>query len=157
MARLTCEQCPSVDVREVAGRSCYPNPSGLTVRRGQLQDWIELIYTDQPNLGGRRAWFRCGQCERRCRLLYSRDGALACRVCHGLAYASQRARREDRLIVRAQAIRLRLGGTANLTAPFPERPKHMHRSTYAQWREKAEAAEQASATMMREWLNAART
>ena len=65
-----------------------------------------------------------------------------------LAYTSLRERREDRLIGRAQAIRRRLGGTANLTAPFPDRPKHMHRRTYIHWRDKAAAAEQAGFTII---------
>ncbi len=93
-----------------------------------------------------------GRCERRCTLLYWRNDTLACRICHGLAYASQRERREYRLIGRAQSIRRRLGGTANLTAPFPERPKGMHQQTYARWRDKAAAAEQASAAIIWDWL-----
>ncbi len=149
MGRLTCEQCPAVDVRQVVG----PNMSeaGIAVYHGRLRGWAELAYTDQ-HLGGRRAWFRCRQCERRCRLLYWRGEALACRLCHGLAYASQRERREYRLLGRAQAIRRRLGGTANLTALFPERPKGMHRSTYAQWRDKAIAAEHAGCAIIWGWL-----
>ncbi len=82
---------------------------------------------------------------------------LACRTCHGLAYQSQRDRREDRLRHRARAIRQRLGGTANLFEPFPDRPKRIHRSTYARWREKAAAAEQAGAEIMRDWLDRRRS
>ncbi len=151
MSRLTCEQCPAVDVRQVVGRSGNPDMSGLTVYHGHLRGWAELAYTDQ-HLGGRRAWFRWHGCGRRCRLLYWRGEALACRLCHGLAYASQRERREYRLLGRAQAIRRRLGGTANLTALFPERPKGMHRSTYAQWRDKAIAAEHAGCAIIWGWL-----
>ena len=61
---------------------------------------------------------------------------------------SQRENREWRLIGRAQAIRRRLGGTANLFAPFPDRPKGMHRRTYARWREKADTAEQAGCAII---------
>ncbi len=140
MSRLTCEQCTAVDVRQVVGANMTED--GIVVYHRGLRGWVDLIYTDQ-HLGGRRAWFRCPRCKRRRALLYWRDETLVCRTCHGLAYMSQRERREYRLIGRAQAIRQRLGGTANLTAPFPDRPKHMHRSTYARWRDKAAAAEQA--------------
>ncbi len=43
----------------------------------------------------------------------------------------------------ARAIGRRLGGSINLLEPFPERPKGMHRETYARWRRKGLNAEQA--------------
>ena len=145
MGRMTCEQCPAVDVHQAV----LPNmiETGITVGHGQLRGWAELAYTDQ-HLGGRRAWFLCPRCDRRCRLLYWRNETLACRICHGLAYTSQRERREYRLLSRAQAIRQRLGGSVNLFKPFPERPAGMHRSTYARWRENADAAQQAGAAIV---------
>ena len=39
--------------------------------------------------GALHRWFACPDCDRRCRLLYLRDGRLACRQCHRLIYASQ--------------------------------------------------------------------
>jgi hypothetical protein len=41
---------------------------------------------------------------------------------------------------KAQSIRERLGGSANMTEPFPEKPKGMHCRTYERlWREHYEA------------------
>jgi hypothetical protein len=38
-------------------------------------------------------------------------------------------------------LRLRLGGVASIAAPFPERPRGVHRKTYARLRRRAEALE----------------
>ena len=43
----------------------------------------------------------------------------------------------DRGIGRARKIRVQLGGTANLFADFPEKPKGMHWRTYMRLREPA--------------------
>lgn len=87
------------------------------------------------NYGGRRAWFRCpaSGCGRRVAILYG-NGIFACRLCHRLAYSSQRIQAWDRALRRAQAIRQRLSGTANMYDPFPERPRWMHARTYIELR-----------------------
>ena len=46
-----------------------------------------------------------------------------------------------RKIRRLQKIRMRLGGSADMTEPFPEKARGMHRRTYLRLRERAEAAE----------------
>ncbi len=87
------------------------------------------------NYGGRRAWFRCPRpdCERRVAILYL-DGIFACRNCHQFAYDSQRIAAWERALNRAQSIRERLGGTANMHEPFPQKPKRMHWLTYHELR-----------------------
>jgi hypothetical protein len=50
---------------------------------------------------------------------------------------------------RAQAIRIKLGGSANLNEPFPRKPEGMRWSTYRRLRRQAEAAESRS---LPDWL-----
>jgi len=51
------------------------------------------------HFGGRRPWFQCPWCARRCALIYgiSRDGFFACRICLRLGYASESEDRAGRL------------------------------------------------------------
>ncbi len=139
--RATCGEFPAFDVRRIMPRMLTPY-DGVMIEHGKGRTRVDLVYTDQQ-LGGRRRWFVCPDCGRRCLLLYQRVERLACRTCHDLAYASECESREDRLRRRARTIRRRLGGSANLLDPFPDKPKGMHRSTYARWRRKGLNAEQA--------------
>lgn len=70
-------------------------------------------------------------CDRRAAKLFLHNGLFLCRHCHGLAYESQRQDKGHRLLNKAQAIRLRLGGSANLLTPIPGKPKCMHWATYS--------------------------
>ncbi len=110
-------------------------------RRGELGEWEDVeqsVYlTWTPcNLGGKHPWFVCPgvvggrYCGRRVAILYSAGRYFLCRHCYDLTYRSRQA--SDRLgpLHKARRIRQRLGGSANLMEPFPERPKGMHRRTY---------------------------
>lgn len=108
-------------------------------------DWTSCHY------GGKRPWFRCPgvpehkTCHRRVAILYylyHQRSYFLCRKCYGLVYPSQYEDREDRVIRRAQKIRLRLGGSASLMEPFPSKPKGMHWDTYSDLWIRAKAAEQ---------------
>lgn len=102
---------------------------------------IALRFSRQ-RLGGRRAWMACSGCGGRRRVLYrNHDGAFACRRCLGATYASQYEPPLFGAIDRARALRARLGGSADFYAPFPDRPKHMRRATYARISALAEANE----------------
>ena len=72
--------------------------------------------------------------------LYLRGQVFACRQCCGLAYASQSENPRYRAIGRAQKLRMRLGGSANLLERFPKRPRGMQRLTYYRLSAKAMAA-----------------
>jgi hypothetical protein len=106
------------------------------------------------HLGGQRPWFVCSiscngrYCGRRAALLYGAGELFACRRCYGLAYASQQEAPRHRGMSRAQKIRMRLGGSANLCRPFPEKPKRMHWRTYLKLRARSMAAEADSYRLM---------
>lgn len=112
------------------------NPiSGISEQR-IFYDWTE------QRLGGRRRWFLCPSCGKRCSKLFEQNTWFACRRCLGLAYQSQREQPQWRPLLRVQKICMRLGGTANLTQPFPPKPKGMHVSTYDRLRARAWVLEQ---------------
>ena len=108
------------------------------------EPWLRLAYSltqesldyrvglesTSPHFGGLRWWFSCESCQRRSGKLYLPTGEkfFRCRRCHKLVYEAQRENRGSRLLRKAGKIRYRLGGSSN--NPFPEKPKHMHWSTY---------------------------
>lgn len=101
---------------------------------GQLiEPYLVRWVTTRPHFGGVRYWWRCPACNRRCATLYGGRYFL-CRTCHRLAYASSQSRsRYVTVDARLYRIRRRLGETDNvgLFADLPERPRFMHRTTYA--------------------------
>lgn len=104
---------------------------------------VTIDSTPQP-FGGRRIWFHCQLCRRRCGKLYltREQPRLWCRLCHNLAYASQReavARRWER---RARRIVDRLGGEAPdglVYKPHAMRWRTFHRlmDEVQQWNDRA--------------------
>jgi Zn-finger protein len=100
------------------------------------QDWKTEeypVFLDRTrcNYGGKRLWFLCPArgCSRRIAILYG-GSIFACRDCHQLAYESQREAPYNRALSRAQAIRMKLGGSPDMTEDFPDKPKGMHWRTY---------------------------
>jgi hypothetical protein len=65
-----------------------------------------------------------------CGVLSDAGSGFFCRQCLRLRYESQMITRSWKRLERARSIRLRLGGSANLCEPFPERPKYMRRTRY---------------------------
>lgn len=116
---------------------------GVVTIEGRRQ--LVLIEEMPVHLGGSRPWFRCG-CGKRCAKIYGSPYAggsrFTCRSCKRIAYPSQSEDPRYRPTRRAQRIRERLGGSANLCMPFPVKPKGMHWATYDQAHAKAAAFEQ---------------
>jgi hypothetical protein len=107
------------------------------------------------NFGGERPWFVCpgDGCGRRVAIMYGPGRYFLCRRCYDLVYESQRENAMSRALRRAQNIRERLGGSANMMQPFPEKPKDRHWQTYERlWWEHHEAEVEQLAGM-REWLD----
>lgn len=117
-------------------------------RNGQswedVEERVSVAWT-VCNFGGERPWFICPgtRCSRRVAKLYA-GGYFICRHCLGLAYESQREAPEYRLMRRERKIRMRLGGSSDLAASYPDKPKGMHWTTYTRLYENAVEAECAS-------------
>jgi hypothetical protein len=126
-------------------------------RGGEWEDVWEPMSLEWTacNFGGERPWFVCpgARCGRRVALLYGVGRYFLCRSCYDLVYESQRENGMSRALRRAQGIRERLGGSANMTKPFPEKPKGMHWSTYDRLFWEHHEAETEQLTSMREWLD----
>jgi hypothetical protein len=105
------------------------------------EEYPAFLDSTRCNYGGARTWFLCPArgCSRRVAILYL-GSIFACRHCHQLAYDSQREAPYSRALSRAQAIRMKLGGSPNMGEDFPDKPKGMHWRTYWRHRERAEKA-----------------
>jgi hypothetical protein len=118
--------------------------------------WCEVptvpVSQSACHFGGVRFWFHCPACGTRVALLYSVRAFLRCRTCHNLAYPSQNVSAHDRPLRRAQAIRMRLGGTGNMLEPFPVKPRGMHWDTYSRLWQKYCPAERRDLAGMQAWL-----
>ena len=133
-------------------------------RRGSGGEWedvkepVPLEWTP-CNFGGERPWFVCPgvvngvACGRRVAILYGPGKYFLCRHCYDLRYESQRQDKKDRALRRAQKIRQRLGGSANMMEPFPEKPKGMRHDTYMRLFWKHDDAEEEYLAGIREWLD----
>jgi hypothetical protein len=86
-------------------------------------------------------------------LYYGPGKYFLCRHCYDLSYQSQREDKKDRALRRARKISMRLGGSANVLEPLPERPKGMHLDTYMRLFWEHHEAEMEHLASMRERLD----
>ena len=96
-----------------------------------VEQFVHFDYTP-CNYGGKRTWLLCPHCNRRVTCIYGKGKYFLCRHCYGLNHQTQHEGYYDRQLSKAQSIRKKLGGSASLDSPFPEKPKGMHWKTY--WR-----------------------
>ena len=132
----------------------YRCRSGLGDQWDDVKETVPLDWTP-CNFGGERPWFFCPGvgCSRRVAILYGPGRHFLCRHCYDLRYESQREDKTHWALWRAQKVRERLGGSANMTGPLPEKPKGMHWRTYERlWWEHHEA-EMEGLAGTREWLD----
>jgi hypothetical protein len=100
---------------------------------------LSVVWT-RCTYGGSRPWWRCTGCGGRAAVLFRPAGHYACRQCHGIVYGSQLEGLMDRALRRAQRVRRRLGGSADMSVPFPWKPKWMRWRTYRRLRWFGESA-----------------
>lgn len=119
---------------EVVAADCLRLRYRIATEAGaELKDYRVIIARTPCHLGGSRAWFLCPCCSRRVARLYLRD-LFACRQCHRLNYTSQQASKASAALDRSLLLRKAVGtneGPLMLGADWIERPKGMHRQTFA--------------------------
>ncbi|GGE57451.1 hypothetical protein GCM10011517_26560 [Actibacterium pelagium] len=95
----------------------------MAVGWGNVEQRIELSETP-CHFGGKRNWFLCPCCERRCGVLYI-GKHVACRICHDLMYECQFEAPRDRTLRRLKKIRRLIGAGMELGGPLNPPPKGM--------------------------------
>jgi hypothetical protein len=132
----------------------YRHRRGLGGEWEDVREPVELAWT-ACNFGGQRPWFICPGvgCGRRVAILYGSGRYFLCRHCYDLVYESQRDNAMYRALHKAQSIRERLRGSANMMEPFPEKAEGMHWSTYERLFWEHHEAEMDQLAGMREWLD----
>jgi len=110
----------SVRVESAAVVLSYRSSSSGSNEWKSIQQKVPISLT-ACHLGGVRPWFICSvycngrYCGRRAAILYGAGELFACRQCYGLAYASQQQTPLHRGLHKARKIRMRLGGSADLS------------------------------------------
>lgn len=126
----------SVDGEAAGSVNCTVFEHGINLQyrtQSHIGNWylvdetIAFDYTP-TNFRGKRTWFACPSCERRCSALYGGE-LFRCRQCYGLTYESQYEAPSERSLSKANKIIKQLGGHPS-DAEFPEKPKNMHWQTY---------------------------
>jgi hypothetical protein len=106
----------------------------LDLRGHSVPQHVRVSWT-KMHFGGERPWMHCPYCKRRVAKLYRGLGGYFCRACIGNPpYATQLLSAGGRAHFKACKLRLWLDGQAQLSTPFPDRPRSMHRRTYARLR-----------------------
>ena len=127
--------------REVVIRPLLGRPEVVQIRLSRYKILVEYtcqfvqevwLHWTPCHFGGFRPWVKCA-CGKRVAKLYKSIGGYHCRSCFdNPPYASQTKSTKNRIGFAASKLRLRLNGIAALTEARPERPRGMHRKTYAQ-------------------------
>ena len=116
---------------------------------------IRLSHTP-CHYGGVRFWLLCPVhgCSKRCSKLYFKNGALACRDCHKLNYASQQWNKSDIPLLRVRRLRSRLQWSQDVRDwPIYQKPKNMHYRKFAALVRELEKREQERLQMFIVYLN----
>jgi ribosomal protein S27E len=116
---------------------------GLAAGDAEGAATVPIVYTQQ-HLGGRRAWWSCPDCRRRCALLFIVPNLrVTCRLCARLPYATEVEDRIGRAAIKVARLRARLG-------PERRRPRHMRRSKHRDLVDRLDAAEAAFRKLLTE-------
>ena len=128
---MICEHQKQVDIRKVRLRLDEADEIMVADR------WVKITSTG-CHLGGRRYWFVCPGCARRCAILYPH----LCRICIKGRYRSETLNPHRRKIRKAIKWRRQLGQKEEGTlSPFPTKPARMRWTTWIRLRNRSMALE----------------
>lgn len=131
---MICDDTAQIDIRKLARH--VPKIPDMIEFEGER---IVTTWTN-TNFGGRRQWFLCPSCDRRCAIIYRRGAGpfWCCRVCGGGRYLSEHESPKARKLRKALKVRKRLGQEGGgLLTPFPVKPEGMQPLRYCRIREHA--------------------
>ncbi len=126
------------------GATVYEDFLHLDYTHKKTEDIQQRIYFDWTpcNYGGKRVWFRCPCCGRRCAVVYSGGKYFACRVCCNLTYAICNETPRERRFTKAGKLRKKIAAKAGAANPLPIfKLKNMHQKTWDRIRRKIELLE----------------
>jgi hypothetical protein len=110
-------------------------------KKENVEQPIRFAWT-RCNFGGKRIWFVCPYCGRRCAVIYSCGKYFACRICGNVAYRTQNETHRERLFTKAEKLREKIGAKAGAANPLPIfKPKNMHYTTWLRIRWQIEILE----------------
>lgn len=130
------------DVRHLIGKKTKVIELALTHSDMLVPYYVQLSHTP-CHFGGKRSWFCCGLCSKRCGSLYlsENENSLFCRSCAGLRYSSQTRGKSERhllryfdLFDRAEAV---FEGLQRVTFLYRGQPTRRFRR-YLRYRQKTE-------------------
>ncbi|WP_459918681.1 hypothetical protein [Desulfocicer niacini] len=114
----------------------YTHRKSESVEQKIPLDWTPCNY------GGKRPWWRCPHCGRRCAVIYGAGKHFSCRVCYGLAYTSTCETDRDRLFSKADKLWKKIGAKQGAANPLPIfKPKGMHQKTWDRIRREIQTLE----------------
>lgn len=142
--------CEELEIRLDMRRLYLAGFSSLKIDGARVK-----IVTTPCNFGGERRWFICPGCDRRCVVLYK---WLRCRICLRARYRLEAYAPVDRMLLRAQRLRRKLGQeNPNTIQPMPAKPHRMRSSTYMRAISKIRDLEYRAACVLDARLNSGRT
>lgn len=131
---MICDVSKKIDIRKLA-KEVREIPDFLWFHGER----ISTTWSD-TNFGGRRQWFLCPSCDRRCAIIYLKgNGPLwGCRVCMKGRYLTEHMSPGDRMLHKAFKVRESLGQLdGGIVAPFPAKPRGMRWATYKRIRDES--------------------
>lgn len=119
--------------------------------------WLVTLTSTPCNLGGRRMWFCCPECDTRRLTLFISDHRLSCRSCLRLRFDTQHMDRRTRTHHAIEKLRARLGWKPGVLTPYGRKPLGMRWSRFGRMVKELEALEESLFASLKEWAERAET